>query len=100
MLPSTWRSSAASEGSLWEVELVRAEAGQGFGLFSSLPGEFGRSRYQAVVTFLGSRVGKLQPNAPCICDWLVVAFSAVPSGRGMMGFTPAVAQGGVVLPEQ
>lgn len=62
------------EGSQWEVESVGVEAPLGFGLSSSFPGEFGRGGYQAVVTFLGCRVAKVQPNSPWICHWLVLAF--------------------------
>jgi len=68
------RSSAVSEGSLWEVELARAETAQSFGLLGSLPREFGRSGYWAVMTFLGSMVGKVHLSSPWVCHWLALAF--------------------------
>lgn len=67
------RSSAAFEGSLREVGLAKAEAPWDFGLLSSLPGELGRSRYQAV-PFPYSRVAKVQPSSPWVCHWLLFAF--------------------------
>ena len=101
MLPSTLRSSAAFEGSLREVELVKAEAAWDFGIQQPSWG-VGEKRVPGCDLPLqqgGEGPAKL-PLGLSLARPCRLLCSAVPSDGGTMGFTPAVAQDGVVLPKQ
>lgn len=54
------------------------EVPRGFGLFPAAFQEHLGEVDQAIVTFLGCRVGKVQTSSLLVCHWLILAYFSAP----------------------